>query len=384
MEEREERPPADGIVIPPRPPLPERPSAPDDATVQLPHVLTDAAPQPDDATVQLPHVPTDAAPASHADIPTEAITPPEAHVIPDPTGPETTVLEPLSPPVEPEATTLPLPVVGAPDPQPVVAAPAEPKKPKRKHRGRAAAIWIVASIVVLGVVAVVGWFAGEAWAQKAVTAEVQRQTAKALGISDSSSVQVSLQDPVLPQVIGGSLSTVDVTAPGAPIGGATGTVKLHATHVATRGGGQPSSATASVSMTPEAITTLAGSLGDTVPGSLQVVGSNLAVTLNPAQFLSRVTVVVTFTPSVANGQLVLTPSAFQVGTFDMSLDTVRQRFGALAGGMLAPRTVCVASAFPKGMTLTGIQLSPSNVTADFSVDPAIMTDPTLQAKGTCG
>ncbi|MDL9980466.1 DUF2993 domain-containing protein [Microbacterium sp. ASV49] len=309
-------------------------------------------------------------------------------IVPAEAGPATgdAASGPAESAAEPEATTLPLPVVGAPPSPPetyVPTAGAPPKPPKARRRGRAALIWTLAVVVVLGIAGTIGWFAGEAWAEKAVTSAVQQQTAKALGISDPQTVKVGLTDPVLPQVIAGTLTTLDVAAPNIPIGGASGTVTLHATGVPT-GGGQPSSATASVSMSPDAVTTLAGSLGDTVPGSLKVSGSNLTVTLNPAQFLSKVTVVVTFTPSVANGELVLTPSAFQVGKFEMSADTIRQRFGGLAAGMLAPRTVCVASAFPKGLTLSGIHLSQQTVVADFSVDPGIATDPALQAKGTCG
>ena len=99
--------------------------------------------------------------------------------------------------------------------------------------------------------------------------------------------------------------------------------------------------------------------------------------------LSHVAFTLTFAPSVSQGQLVLTPSGFEVAGFNVSAETIRRRFGSLAAGILAPRTMCVASYFPKGLTLTGIQISQTAIVTDFAVDPRIATDPSLQAKGTC-
>jgi hypothetical protein len=379
MDERERRPETEGIVIPPRPPLPPRPPEPvpePPASEPVPEPPAEAL--HDDATIPFERIEL---PAPEPTAAQPEPTTPTGHEIPAESAP------PAEPAAEPEATTLPLPIVGAPAASEAAAppqtSPEQPKPPKRPRRGRAL-IWTLAVVVVLAVAGVVGWFAAEAWAEKTVTATVQEQTAKALGLANSGDVQVTLADPVLPQVIAGSLTTLDVTAPNTPIGGATGTVTLHATGVPTRGDAVPTSATASVSLTPAALQSLAGSQADIVPGSLHVVGSDVAVTLNPAQFLSRVSFTLTLTPSVANGQLVLTPSGFQVAGFDVSAETIRRRFGSLAAGILAPRSMCVASYFPKGMTLTGIQVSPAAVATDFAVDPHIATDPALQAKGTCG
>jgi hypothetical protein len=414
MDERERRPETEGIVIPPRPPLPPRPPEPptsepappepraaatgDDATIALeriepPTPEPPAAATGDDATIPLERIELPAPEPTAAQPQPTAAQPQPTAAQPEPTTPagHDTSAEhapAAEPAAEPEATTLPLPIVGAPEAPAYEAAPPQtspeqPKPHKARRRGRAV-IWTLAVVVVLAVAGVVGWFAAEAWAEKTVTSTVQDQTAKALGLASSGDVQVTLVDPVLPQVIAGSLTTLDITAPNTPIGGATGTVTLHATGVPTRGDGVPTSATASVSLTPAALQSLAGSQSDIVPGSLHVVGSDVAVTLNPAQFLSRVSFTLTLTPSVANGQLVLTPSGFQVAGFDVSAETIRKRFGSLAAGILAPRSICVASYFPKGMTLTGIQVSPEAVVTDFAVDPHIATDPALQAKGTCG
>ena len=395
MDERERRPESEGIVIPPRPPLPpgesaapaEDERASENETVPIERVAPDAAPADESAPEPAVTEPAVTEPAV-----TELITH-RGEAAPEPAAPEPAVTELIShrgqpapePVPEPEATTLPLPIVGAPADAPAaVPQTSAADMPKKKRRRGRAIGWSVAIVVlILAVVGVVGWFAGEAWAEKTVTATVQQQTAKALGLASGKDVEVGLTDPVLPQVLAGSLKTLDVTVPDAPIGGSTGTVKLHATGVPTRGSGTPTSADASITLSPAALQSLAGGQKDIVPGSVKVVGSNIAVTLNPAQFLSHVAFTLTFAPSVSQGQLILTPANFEVAGFDVSAETIRKRFGSLAAGILAPRTMCVASYFPKGMTLTGIQVSETAVVTDFAVDPRIATDPSLQAKGTC-
>ncbi|GAA3767585.1 hypothetical protein GCM10022240_19960 [Microbacterium kribbense] len=287
---------------------------------------------------------------------------------------------------EPEATTLPLPVIPTAAAPAVMApaaqaAPAAP--PRRRHRGRTAVISIGIVLVVLAGLGIAGWFGGNAWARTQVIDTVMQQTRQALGLPAGHKVQVAVDDPVLPQLIGGTLTELNITVPDAPIGGATGTVTVHATGVPIRGDAAVSAATATVRLSPDAITTLVGDIGRTVPGSLHIAGGDIAVSLDPSQFLSGVSFTLTLHPSVHSGALVLTPTGFEVGGAQMSADIIRARFGSLAAGILAPRTVCVADRFPKGMTLTAITLDKDAVTATFAVDPHLLTEPALQRPGTC-
>ncbi|WP_354002987.1 LmeA family phospholipid-binding protein [Microbacterium elymi] len=184
-------------------------------------------------------------------------------------------------------------------------------------------------------------------------------------------------------MITGALDELTVTVPDAPLGKTTGTVTVHATGVPVSGDAPARSVDASVKLAPDAIAKLAGDLGRTVPGSLKVDGGNVVVELDPSQFLSGVSFGLTLKPSAKDGQLVLTPVAFDVGGASMSADTIRARFGSLADGILAPRRVCVASAFPSGLTLSKIAVDSAAVTADFAVDPRILSDPALQKPGKC-
>ena len=312
---------------------------------------------------------------------------------------------------EPEATTLPLPVVGAPQPgYPQTAAYAQPgypqtaaypqaaastppakperqkrpKKPKKKHRGAIALVTTLIVVAVLAVAGVIGWFAGNTWLKNKVVAEVTEQTRTALDLDPGAEVDVDVDEPMIPQVIAGRLSALTVTVPEAPLGGATGGLTVHATDVPTSGDGEVGSADATVSLTPDALVKLIGNFDDTVAGSLKVDGGNLVVSLNPAQFLSGISFALTLTPSAKDGALVLTPEKFTVGGLNMDADTIRARFGSLADGILADRTVCVADRFPKGLTLSKIAVGANTVDASFTVDPRMLSDASLQKPGTCG
>jgi hypothetical protein len=293
-------------------------------------------------------------------------------VPPRPPLPSTAATTPLS---EPEAKTLPLPVIPTPAP---AAAPA--RTPRRRRTGLVAAL---AVLVVLAVAAAAGWFVGNAWSKNVVIDQVTQHTRAALGLDDTAEVDVHVDDPMLPQLVTGVLSRLEVTVPDAPIGGATGEVGLQATGIPIRGDGAAASAAARVRLAPAALAKLAGDIGRTVPGSLRIVGKNVAVKLDPAQFLSGVSFTLTLRPSAADGALVLKPIAFDVGGAQVSADVIRARFGTLADGILADRTVCVADRFPQGMRLTSIAVDPDAVVAGFAVDPRILTDASLQKPGSC-
>ncbi|WEG07803.1 DUF2993 domain-containing protein [Microbacterium horticulturae] len=314
--------------------------------------------------------------------------------------------EPHEPAAEPEATTLPLPVVGAPQPgypqtaayahqgypetaaYPQAAAstppPAKQQKPKKKHRAVTALVTTLVIVAVLAGAGVVGWFAGNSWLKNKVVAEVTEQTRTALDLDPRAEVDVDVDEPMIPQVVSGRLSALTVTVPEAPLGGATGKLTVHATDVPTSGDGAVGSADATVSLTPDALTKLIGNFDDTVAGSLKVDDGNVVVDLNPAQFLSGISFALTFTPSAKDGELVLTPEKFTVGGLNMSADTIRARFGSLADGILADRTVCVADQFPKGLKLSKIDVGSDSVDASFTVDPNMLSDASLQKPGTCG
>ena len=62
---------------------------------------------------------------------------------------------------------------------------------------------------------------------------------------------------------------------------------------------------------------------------------------------------------------------------------LRQQFGRLADVVLRDWTVCIAQYIPAGVTLTAVAVDGDELVADFDIDGAIISDPALQANGTC-
>lgn len=306
---------------------------------------------------------------------------------------------------EDDADTLPIPILPelAPQASPAVGAhtapyepeperepdaeptktPKQPKasKPKRRRRGGLITVIVLVVVVVAGVAA---WFAGDAWARQEVVSVTQEKTREVFGLPEDHEVTVRTSGLLLPQLLAGSLNKLTIMTDDVPMASAAADVRIEATDVATYGDPSVGSATARIILpagdAERLLTTSAG---------LSVVGAELAspnVTLEYSRdhFLSRVQVAVTLQPSVSGGQLVLTPTMFDVAGTPTTPEEVRDNFGGIAPPMLESRTLCVAGVLPKALTLTGVTVRGDAVDFDTDVDPRVIDDPALRETGSCG
>ena len=92
---------------------------------------------------------------------------------------------------------------------------------------------------------------------------------------------------------------------------------------------------------------------------------------------------VTLDPSVADGDIVLTPTSFELAGAQIDAAQLSGQFGQLADVVVRDWTFCLAEYIPAGVTLTDVQVDGDVLVADADVDGAIVTDPALQANGTC-
>ncbi|GAA1946943.1 DUF2993 domain-containing protein [Microbacterium deminutum] len=260
-----------------------------------------------------------------------------------------------------------------PDAWAVTTAPA----PRRRR----AWPWIVAIVIVVGL-AIVAWFAGEAIARNLVVKTIRDQVITQLALPAGQDVRVDVPGPILPQLIGGTLGEVTIASDDVPIGSFAGDVVVTAHDVPIRGGDM-AGATARVTLDEQQLRELMATVDGFPAGSVGLAAPNVTMSTQISLFGVGFPVTVALTPSAVQGDLLLTPATLQLAGASISADELRQRFGQLSDAVLRDWTVCVAQYIPSGITLTDVAVQRATLVADFDIDGGIVSDPALQANGTC-
>jgi uncharacterized protein YpmS len=256
-------------------------------------------------------------------------------------------------------------------------APAEP--PRRRRR---AWPWIVALIVVV-VLAVVAFFAAETIARDIVQRTVQTEIAKRLALPAGHDVDVEVPGMVIPQLIGGSLNEVTVSSEDVPVGSFEGDVTVTATDVPIQQGVDMGGATATVTLDEAQLQSLLSTIEGFPADTVGLAEPNVTMDTELQLFGVEFPVGVALTPSVAEGDIVLTPESFELAGAEIDAARLSQQFGALADLVVRDWTVCLAQYIPAGVTLTDVTIDGDVLIAEADVDGAIVTDPALQENGTC-
>ena len=162
-----------------------------------------------------------------------------------------------------------------------------------------------------------------------------------------------------------------------------GDVTVTAYDIPIRGGGEMGSATATVVLTEEQLRTLMSTVEDFPADSLGLAAPDVTMSTELSLFALSFPVGVSLTPSAVEGDLVLSPSSLQLAGADISADGLRSQFGRVADLVLRDWTVCVAQYIPAGLTMTAVAVEGDELVADFDIDGAIISDPSLQQNGSC-
>ncbi len=265
-----------------------------------------------------------------------------------------------------------------PDPsaQWVLSQPPEPRK-------RRIWPWIV-SAVVLVVLIVAAWFAGEAIARTIVTNTVRDQVASQLALPADQQIDVDVAGAVIPQLIGGTLDDITIASDDVPIGNITGDVVVHAAGVPIRGDAAASSASATIALDETQLNALLSTVDGFPDAEVTLAAPDVEVGLEIPLFGFTVPVGVSLVPSAAdNGDLVLTPSSVRVAGADVSTAGLKKQFGVVADSILKDYSICIADQLPAAVTLTDVQVVDAKVVVDVDIDGGIISDSSLQDKGQC-
>lgn len=243
--------------------------------------------------------------------------------------------------------------------------------------------WLVALVIVV-VLAVVAWFVAEAVARDLVERTIKTEIANRLALPAGHEVDVDVPGAVIPQLLGGSLDEVTISSEDVPVGNFEGDVTVTATEVPIHQGVDMGGATATVALDQAQLRSLLSTVDGFPAETVGLDAPNVTMSTELQFFGIAVPIGVSLAPSVSGGALVLTPASFEVAGAEIDAEQLREQFGELAGLVVRDYTVCLAQYLPAGVTLTDVTVDGSTLVAEADVDGAIVTDPALQANGTCG
>jgi len=242
--------------------------------------------------------------------------------------------------------------------------------------------WLVSLLIVI-VLAIGAWFAGDAIARSIVEQTIRQQTITQLSLPADQQVDVEVDGPVLLGLIVGSLGEVRVASDDVPLGRLTADVAVMAQDVPIHGAGDWSGAYATATLDETQLQALLATLEDFPADTVEIDAPDIAVTFQLNALVTTVPVGVALMPRAENGELILSPSSLRIADAEISAESIVQQFGAIASTVVRDWDVCIAQYLPAALTLTGVQVDPAAVVVDFEIDSSILSDASARENGTC-
>jgi hypothetical protein len=272
--------------------------------------------------------------------------------------------------------------MSAADTQPTEPLPERTAASASPRRRRGSWPWFV-GFAIVALLAVAAWFAAELIARQIVVGGVRDQVRTQLALPDDQPIDVVLVEPVLPQLIAGTLTELTISSQDVVLGSVEGDMSVVAQGVPVRGSGDIAGAEGTLVLDEQQLRTLMSGVEGFPADSLGLAAPDITATTDLTIFGATIAVGAALTPSAAEGDLVLTPASLQVGGAEVSAEELQDRFGRIADGVLRDWDVCVAEYLPAGVTLTSVAVEGETLVAGFDIDGGIASDPALQENGTC-
>lgn len=241
---------------------------------------------------------------------------------------------------------------------------------------------------VLSVVAVVGVLAGGAEvALRMIIPNVIGEAVRSeLKLSDDHPIEVDLGGSTLLNALRGGVGDVTVISPDVPlIEGLAADARVHADFTPfnpTKG--EIQGATVALTVPKTELGPTIELLTQGIAQSGKVRGDELVVGRSVELFGQDVSLSASLRLGVDDGDVTVEPVGIKAAGFNMSADKLGQATGSLLDPILQPQTVCIADRLPRGITLTGIDLSSTgSVTLRADLAPTILSDAKEQDPGSC-
>jgi hypothetical protein len=267
--------------------------------------------------------------------------------------------------------------------EPVRPEPTQPEPsgaPKRKRRGWIIALIVVAAVVVLGIVAFV---VAEALAKDYARGHVRDRIVEVLNLPDDAEVDVDLGGgSIILQALAGRVDTVDVEVPEVTFGELSGAVRLQAEGVPLDEMQPVDVLGIDFAIGADDLTALGQDAEEGAPTFVFADGEVL-LSSEFAIFGATVPLSLTFEPSAADGDLVLTPTSITLGSETFESGDDDSFFGQILSGLFQPQNLCIAASVPQALVLTDASIDDPELVLTFTGDGAAFGGPELSTPGTC-
>jgi hypothetical protein len=261
-----------------------------------------------------------------------------------------------------------------PEPAPVEASP----KPKR--RGWIIALIVVAAVIVLGIVA---FFVAEAIAKDYARGYVRDRIVEVLSLPDDAEVDVDLGGgSIILQALAGRVDQVDVEVPEVTLGELTGAVRLHAEGVPLDEMQPVDVLGIDFGIGADDLTALGEGADEGAP-TFEFAEGEVLLSSEFAIFGATVPLSLSFEPSAADGDLVLTPTSITLGSETFTSGDDDSFFGQILSGLFQPQNLCIAASVPQALVLTDATIDDAELVLAFTGDGAAFGGPELSTPGTC-
>lgn len=246
--------------------------------------------------------------------------------------------------------------------------------------------WLIAGLIVIA--ALVGAFFAAEWLVRGAVRESVEQSVVSAGVELSEPIELAIPGSVVLQSLGGTIGEAHASTRDASYDGISADVELTVSglDVWER---TAESAEASVSFDADALRALLERADGT--GAFEALSGVTVEIAEPVVSLSGELGVfgigapleLTLRPGAEDGELLLSPESFAVGDLQVSRDDIDRLPFDLPSAITQPISVCLDDSLPQGIGLRDVEVAGARLVVDFSLDGALLADPSLAAPGSC-
>lgn len=254
--------------------------------------------------------------------------------------------------------------------------------PSKRRRG-----WIVALVAGLVVLlGAIGFVVADGVAKAYARDYVSARVAEVLQLPEDARVDVDLGGgSIIVQALTGRIQTVEVDVPVLAVGDISGSAQLHAEGVPLNESAPVDVLRIEVAVGAADLAAIAGDLSGLAVESVALRDDELVVGSTISLFGLPIPIEVALVPAATDGMLVFTARSVSVSGEDFAAEELRSNplFGALAGALLQPASVCVADRLPQSLVLSGAEIVGEELVLTIVGDGATLGGEGMSTFGSC-